>query len=58
MIGWLYGSNPFYSRRDDTKDELRAWMIGIKDEEVFNLIPGKGTEKTIDKTTREERTVV
>ena len=33
-------------------------MIGIKDCEVFNLIPGKGTEKTINKETGEERTVV
>ena len=33
-------------------------MTGIKDDEVFNLIPGKGTENTIDKETGEERTVV
>ena len=33
-------------------------MIGIKDCEVFNVIPGKGTEKAINKETGEERTVV
>ena len=57
-IRWLYGSHPFYSRQDDTKEELRRWMIGIKDCEVFNVIPGKGTEKEINKETGEERTVV
>ena len=57
-IGWLYGSHPFYSRRDDTKDELHSRMIEIKDDEVFNLVPGKGTEKMINEETGKERTVV
>ena len=30
-IEWLYGSHPFYSRQDDTKEELWRRMTGIKD---------------------------
>ena len=33
-------------------------MLGIKDCEVINIIPGKGTEKTTNEETGEERTVV
>ena len=33
-------------------------MTGIKDFKVFKVIPGKGTEKAINESTGEEKTVV
>ena len=57
-IGWLYGSHSFYSRWDDTKEELWRQMTGIKDFKVFKVIPFKGTEKAINETTGEEKPMV
>ena len=54
-IGWLYGSHPFYSRWDDTKNELRKRMPTLTQKEIINVIPGKGRETVIDKVTKIEK---
>ena len=55
LIGWLYGSHTYFTRRDDAMAELRQCMPGLTDKQHFALIPGILWETDYDHVTKKER---
>ena len=57
LIGWLYGSHSYYTRRDDATQELRRRMR-LTEDQHFCLVPGRVQEVEHDKTTGKDRVIV
>ena len=57
LIGWLHKSHSYFSRRDDTANELKKRM-GIEDNSLFALIPDTLREVNNETENEQERTVM